>query len=70
MLKLSEVDDVNSCEICHKTKQSGESFPFSSHKFTVPFDLIHVDVWGPYSVKSNDGSKYFFTLVDDFSRAT
>ncbi|GJY78127.1 ribonuclease H-like domain-containing protein [Tanacetum coccineum] len=27
------------------------------------------DVWGPYKVINRDGFRYFFTVVDDFSRA-
>jgi len=32
--------------------------------------LIHVDVWGPYSLSSIHGQKYFLTIVDDYSRYT
>lgn len=32
--------------------------------------MIHVDIWGPYSTPSLNGSKYFLTIVDDFSRRT
>ncbi|WVZ24859.1 hypothetical protein V8G54_003403 [Vigna mungo] len=35
-----------------------------------PFDLIHVDIWGPYCTSSVDGFKYFLTVVDDMSRFT
>lgn len=28
-----------------------------------------MDVWGPYSIQSITGAKYFLTVVDDFSRA-
>lgn len=34
------------------------------------FDLLHMDVWGPYQGETLHGCKYFLTLVDDFSRAT
>lgn len=34
------------------------------------FDLIHMDVWGPYKVATYNGMKYFLTLVDDKSRWT
>jgi len=34
------------------------------------FDLIHVDIWGPYFVPSFEGHGYFLTIVDDFSRFT
>lgn len=34
------------------------------------FDLIHLDLWGPYPTKTYNGYSYFLTIVDDFSRAT
>ena len=34
------------------------------------FELVHIDTWGPFSVPTVDGFRYFFTIVDDFSRAT
>lgn len=29
-----------------------------------------MDVWGPFSVSTSNGHKYFLTIVDDSSRAT
>ena len=29
-----------------------------------------MDVWGPYSVNTHDGYKFFLTIVDDASRST
>lgn len=34
------------------------------------FELIHCDIWDPYSIPSLDGSKYFLTIIDDYNRAT
>lgn len=69
LLKLPKIYDL-SCEICHKAKQSREPFPLSQHKTSALVDFIHADVWGPYSIESHDGNKYFLTLVDNFSRTT
>nr|KAJ0209953.1 hypothetical protein LSAT_V11C400213730 [Lactuca sativa] len=33
------------------------------------FDLIHCDMWGKYRTPSIFKESYFFTIVDDFSRA-
>ena len=35
-----------------------------------PFDLVHCDIWGPYSVSSHAGHRYFPTLGNDYSRFT
>jgi len=34
------------------------------------FELIHVDIWGPYPHKTYNVFQYFLTIVDDYSRAT
>ena len=50
-------------------KQTRDCFPSSSHKASQLFELVHCDLWGPYSVPSSCGAIYFLTLVDDYSRA-
>jgi len=45
-------------------------FPLSASKSRKCFNLIHVDLWRPYSISSYHGHKYFFTIVDDYSRYT
>ncbi|GJW60856.1 ribonuclease H-like domain-containing protein [Tanacetum coccineum] len=57
------------CEMCHKAKQTRETFPLSDHKSHNVGELVHLDLWGPYKVSSKEGYKYFLTIVDDFSRA-
>lgn len=34
------------------------------------FDLIHYDIWRPFSVSSYNGYKYFIIIVDDCTRFT
>ena len=58
------------CDVCHFSKQKRLSFPSSSHVTTKSFELIHYDLWGPFSVNTIDGYKYFFTIVDDYTRCT
>jgi len=45
-------------------------FPISTSKSKKCFDLIHVDIWGPSSIPSIHGHKYFLTIVDDYLRYT
>lgn len=45
-------------------------FPKSTTSATTIFNLLHLDVWGPYHVPTFDGNKIFLTVVDDHSRIT
>ncbi|XP_074264291.1 uncharacterized protein LOC141586820 [Silene latifolia] len=58
------------CKICLRAKQTREPFSLSSNIADDIFDMIHCDLWGPYSANASCGSQYFLTLVDDFSRST
>ncbi|XP_071714896.1 uncharacterized protein [Rutidosis leptorrhynchoides] len=63
--------DINyePCDVCHKAKQTRETFNDSDHKSVAVGDLVHIDLWGPFRVQSREGFKYFLTIVDDYSRA-
>ncbi|CAL1397449.1 unnamed protein product [Linum trigynum] len=58
------------CDSCWRAKQTRTVFLSSSITTRACFELIHVDIWGGYKTPSLDGSRYFLTVVDDFSRAT
>jgi hypothetical protein len=55
------------CTVCPLARHRRLSFPTSSSISSSIFDLIHVDIWGPFSVQSINDSSFFFTIVDDFS---
>ena len=58
------------CQICPAAKQTRLSFPTSSIKSTKPFQLLHIDLWGPYRSKTHNNCNQFVTIVDDYSRYT
>lgn len=58
-----------SCGVCLRAKQTRDTFSLSINKAVDSFDLVHCDLWGPYREPSTNGSRYFLTLVDDFSCA-
>jgi len=64
------VDSNKVCNVCPMAKQRHLPFPVNTTVSQSPFDLVHVGIWGPFSVQSINGSRFFFIIVDDFSRYT
>ncbi|CAI7915468.1 unnamed protein product [Closterium sp. NIES-54] len=60
---------IGSCPTCLETKFI--KFPFSSGTgpAKAPLTLVHMDVVGPIKAPSISGSRYFLTIVDDYTRA-
>lgn len=53
------VSDLNkACEVSLRAKQTRDCFPISLKKTTAIFELIHVDLWGPYRSPSHSGARY------------
>uniref|UniRef100_A0A2N9I881 Integrase catalytic domain-containing protein n=1 Tax=Fagus sylvatica TaxID=28930 RepID=A0A2N9I881_FAGSY len=63
-------EDVSLCTICPLAKQKRLPFPNKNQLVSSPFDLLHVDIWGPYHTATVEGYRYFLTLVDDCTRTT
>lgn len=59
-----------SCDICILAKHHKLPFQYSGSYASENFELIHMDVWGPYKVPTYCGARYFLTVVDDHTRAT
>lgn len=58
----------NECPVCPLTKQTRIPFPASVSRASFPFDLLHLDVWGPYRHSTHNGFRFFLIIVDDNSR--
>jgi len=58
------------CSVCPQAKQHRSSFPLSTTLAVKTFELLHVDIWGPYKTVTYDGYKLFLSIIDDYSRAT
>ena len=58
------------CQVCHHAKQHRVSFPVIASCISHDFEIIHVDLWGPYAYSTYNGYKYFLTIVNDYLRAT
>ncbi|KAL2905680.1 Retrovirus-related Pol polyprotein from transposon RE1 [Bienertia sinuspersici] len=66
--KSCHVDDI--CQICPMARQTRLSFSTSSIKSSSPFQLLYLEIWGPYHIVTHNGCKSFLTIVDDFTRMT
>jgi len=60
----------NVCELCMKVKQTCHPYNASIEWVTQPLDLIHLNVVEPLTPTAYDGSRWFVTLTDDFTRFT
>lgn len=68
--KVVSVPNHEHCSICPLAKQRRLPFPLSTSKSEKCFDLLHVDIWGPFKVSSTHGYKYFLSIVDYCSHFT
>ena len=62
--------DLTPCNVCPLAKQRCLPYISLNKRCSSTFDLLHLDIWGPFSVGSVEGYKFFLTIVDDYSRVT
>ena len=67
---VSTIHSNKDCTLCPIAKQKKIPFPSFNHLSKNAFDLIHCDVWGPFSHSTHNGFRYFLTIVDDATRST
>ncbi|KAA0059169.1 retrotransposon protein, putative, Ty1-copia subclass [Cucumis melo var. makuwa] len=67
---LGRVKDVEVpfCEHCIMDKSTGVKFGKGKHTTKGILDYVHSDLWGPTKEASMGGSRYFISIIDDFSR--
>ena len=68
LLGKDDIETMEFCETCVLGKSHKVSFEASSHRTSRPLDYVHADLWGPEKHSTFGGSKYFLSLVDDYSR--
>ena len=61
-----KVDNNSVCDICHYSRHKKLPFKLSVNKASHCYELIHFDIWGPVSISSIHGHKYFITALDDY----
>ena len=63
-------NSLTTCITCPLGKFT--KLPFSQSQFhaTYPFELLHIDIWGPYKVPIRGKNNFFLIVVDDHTRNT
>lgn len=56
------------CETCLRNKIREESFTKDVPKVKCALERVHSDICGPFQTTGADGSRYFVTFTDEFSR--
>ena len=56
------------CSDCQLAKCHALPFKTSNYVSQTPLDLIFTDVWGPASVNSTTGARYYVSFIDNFSK--
>lgn len=56
------------CVACTEAKQHIEPFSKSSIRNPQPGELMHIDLWGKYAIRSINGNQYYLLFVDDAKR--
>jgi len=67
--KYMNKDDIT-CEACILAKFHRQPFSVSNSMASMAFELVHMDLWGPYRVPDLTGASYFLTVADDHTRCT
>lgn len=63
-----KTSNTTPCISCIKEKHHRASFPKEGKRATEMLELIHSNLCGPMETTSAGGSRYFLTLIDDFTR--
>ena len=70
LLEGHKVVDLKFCEHYVFSKQCQVQFCKVVHSTKAMLDYIHVDCWGPSHVPSLGGSRFFLSVIDDYSSMT
>lgn len=72
MLSIDENErtEITNYEVCAKSKQHRQPFLLSETRSERAFELMRLDMWGPYSETSISGARYMLTIIDDYSRSS
>ncbi|KAL2251350.1 UNVERIFIED_CONTAM: Retrovirus-related Pol polyprotein from transposon TNT 1-94 [Sesamum indicum] len=67
-----KIENLDFCDDCVLGKHHKVHFPTPSQSLpsmsSCILDYVHADVWGPSSVPTHGGNRYFLSIIDNYSR--
>eukprot|EP00253_Pinus_taeda_P033563 PITA_33563 len=63
-----KIPDNIICKSCQFEKQTRTNFPEKEGSTSMPLELVHTDVFGPFRKRIPRGEEYLILFIDDFSR--
>jgi hypothetical protein len=58
------------CTTCIQAKHKQKIIKFKTKRTTKQFELVHSDVYGPFSTPTSGGHRYDILFIDDYTRHT
>jgi hypothetical protein len=62
------MDKSEVCELCILVNQTRQPFPGGESQTSGVLELVYMDVCGPMERRSKEGSRFFATFMDDYSK--
>uniref|UniRef100_A0A2N9I9W7 Integrase catalytic domain-containing protein n=1 Tax=Fagus sylvatica TaxID=28930 RepID=A0A2N9I9W7_FAGSY len=69
-LEKSSFTKKSLCVSCQCNKSHKQPFSISSMTSSQPFELIYSDVWGPSTITSINGYRFYVIFIDHFTKFT
>jgi len=66
---LNDLDDTM-CDVCLQAKHKQKFIQTKVKRATAPFEIVHSDTCGPFSVPTKGGHLHYIIFVDDYTRWT
>lgn len=67
---IGQHSKLDTCLIYPMGKMTKSPYTLTTSHATYPFELLHIDTWGPYRIETKGKHRYFLTVVDDMTRTT
>jgi len=67
---FNDLDATGMCDVCLQAKHKRKFIQTKVKRTTRPFELIHSDTCGPFSIPTKGGHLHYILFVDDYTRWT